>query len=238
MATASIETRMYIDGQWCAADGGKTLAVINPADESTIAEVAYGGRAEADRADRGGGAGLSGLAGPLGLRPGQGPEAHRRADPRTGRRDRPDPDAGAGQAPARGQGRGAALGRHLRVVRRGRASAPTAGSSPRRTSPSGTARSSTRSASSARSPRGTSRSPCPAARSPRRWPSGCTIVSRPADQTPLTLIGIFECLADAGFPPGWPTSSSARRGRWPTPSSRTRPSARSASPARPRSARS
>jgi len=32
--------------------------------------------------------------------------------------------------------------------------------------------------------------------------AGCTVVSRPADQTPLTLIQIFGCLADAGFPPG------------------------------------
>ena len=68
--------------------------------------------------------------------------------------------------------------------------------------------------------------------------AGCTVVSRPADQTPLTLIQMFECLADAGLPRAWPTWSSARRGRSPTPSSSTRPSARSASPARPRSARS
>ncbi len=32
--------------------------------------------------------------------------------------------------------------------------------------------------------------------------AGCTIVSRPADQTPLCLIAVFECLADAGLPPG------------------------------------
>src|SRR5262249_45943276 len=32
--------------------------------------------------------------------------------------------------------------------------------------------------------------------------AGCTVVSRPADQTPLTLIHMFECLADAGIPPG------------------------------------
>jgi succinate-semialdehyde dehydrogenase/glutarate-semialdehyde dehydrogenase len=31
---------------------------------------------------------------------------------------------------------------------------------------------------------------------------GCTVVSRPADQTPLSLIGLFECLADAGVPAG------------------------------------
>src|SRR5881398_1167205 len=53
MATATARdfpTQMYIDGKWCDARDGKTLAVINPADESTIAEVAFGGRAEADRA--------------------------------------------------------------------------------------------------------------------------------------------------------------------------------------------
>ena len=47
---ASVPTQMYIDGQWSDAKGGGTLAVINPADESTIAEVAFGGRADADRA--------------------------------------------------------------------------------------------------------------------------------------------------------------------------------------------
>jgi succinate-semialdehyde dehydrogenase/glutarate-semialdehyde dehydrogenase len=50
-ATATeFPTQMYIDGQWCGARDGKTLAVINPADESVLAEVAYGGRAEAERA--------------------------------------------------------------------------------------------------------------------------------------------------------------------------------------------
>jgi succinate-semialdehyde dehydrogenase/glutarate-semialdehyde dehydrogenase len=32
--------------------------------------------------------------------------------------------------------------------------------------------------------------------------AGCTIVSRPASQTPLCLIKVFECMADAGLPPG------------------------------------
>src|SRR4029077_2579766 len=31
---------------------------------------------------------------------------------------------------------------------------------------------------------------------------GCTIVSRPASQTPLCLIKVFECLAEAGLPAG------------------------------------
>ncbi|MBV8311524.1 MAG: aldehyde dehydrogenase family protein, partial [Planctomycetaceae bacterium] len=47
---AEYPTRMFIDGSWCDALDGKTLAVINPADESVLAEVAYGTRTEADRA--------------------------------------------------------------------------------------------------------------------------------------------------------------------------------------------
>src|SRR4051794_31985557 len=55
MATATVPatefpTQMFIDGEWTAAAEGTTLAVINPADESTLAEVAYGSRADADRA--------------------------------------------------------------------------------------------------------------------------------------------------------------------------------------------
>ena len=42
--------RMYINGVWCDARGGQTLAVINPADESVLAEVAWGGREDAERA--------------------------------------------------------------------------------------------------------------------------------------------------------------------------------------------
>src|SRR5262249_17038289 len=38
---------------------------------------------------------------------------------------------------------------------------------------------------------------------------GCTVVSRPADQTPLTLVHIFRCLAAAGLPPGVATPGMA-----------------------------
>src|SRR5438445_11169435 len=48
-ATASLK-RMYIDGKWCEADNGKTLGVINPATEEVLEEIAYGGRAEVRRA--------------------------------------------------------------------------------------------------------------------------------------------------------------------------------------------
>jgi succinate-semialdehyde dehydrogenase/glutarate-semialdehyde dehydrogenase len=41
---------MYIDGKWCEADDGRTLGVINPATEGIVADVAYGGRKETRRA--------------------------------------------------------------------------------------------------------------------------------------------------------------------------------------------
>ncbi|MCI0457643.1 MAG: NAD-dependent succinate-semialdehyde dehydrogenase [Gemmataceae bacterium] len=48
-ATATLK-KMFIDGKWVAADKGGTLGVINPATEETIADIAYGGRAETRRA--------------------------------------------------------------------------------------------------------------------------------------------------------------------------------------------
>jgi succinate-semialdehyde dehydrogenase / glutarate-semialdehyde dehydrogenase len=53
MATATASTtkqRMFIDGKWCDADDGRTLTVINPATEEGVADVAYGGRKETHRA--------------------------------------------------------------------------------------------------------------------------------------------------------------------------------------------
>jgi len=53
MATATTtgtQKRMYIDGKWCDADDGRTLRVINPATEEVIAEMAYGNRAMVRRA--------------------------------------------------------------------------------------------------------------------------------------------------------------------------------------------
>ena len=44
------KTQAYIDGQWCDADGGETVPVLNPANGETIAEVAKCGTAETRRA--------------------------------------------------------------------------------------------------------------------------------------------------------------------------------------------
>src|SRR5438067_12215249 len=50
-ATASATMKkMYIDGQWCTAQDGKTIRVINPATEELIAEMALGSRADVKRA--------------------------------------------------------------------------------------------------------------------------------------------------------------------------------------------
>jgi succinate-semialdehyde dehydrogenase/glutarate-semialdehyde dehydrogenase len=51
MTTATATQRkMYIDGKWTEAAGGGTLGVINPATEEVIADVAYGNRSDARRA--------------------------------------------------------------------------------------------------------------------------------------------------------------------------------------------
>ncbi len=49
MSTAT-PTRLFIDGKWCDADSGKTHSVVNPATEEGIAEIAWGGWAETRRA--------------------------------------------------------------------------------------------------------------------------------------------------------------------------------------------
>ena len=47
---ALLKTQAYIDGQWADADGGDTLPVTNPATGETIAEIAKCGTAETRRA--------------------------------------------------------------------------------------------------------------------------------------------------------------------------------------------
>ena len=123
MATATatdLPTQMYIDGQWCDARDGKTLAVINPADESTIAEVAYGDRADADRAIE---------AAARAFPAWRAVSAYDRAKvlKKTAELMRERADAIArtltqeqGKPLPEAKARGAALRRHLRVVRRGR----------------------------------------------------------------------------------------------------------------------
>ncbi len=48
--TAAPQGKMFINGTWCEAGDGQTYAVVNPATEEAIADVAYGGRSDARRA--------------------------------------------------------------------------------------------------------------------------------------------------------------------------------------------
>src|SRR3954451_15130397 len=50
-ATSTAAThRMYIDGKWAEAADGRTLGVTNPATEETVAQMAFGRRADVRRA--------------------------------------------------------------------------------------------------------------------------------------------------------------------------------------------
>lgn len=49
-ATATATKRMFIDGKWCDGAQGKTVGVINPANEEVIVEMAFGARADTKRA--------------------------------------------------------------------------------------------------------------------------------------------------------------------------------------------
>jgi succinate-semialdehyde dehydrogenase / glutarate-semialdehyde dehydrogenase len=204
MSTAvatEIPARMYINGVWCDARGGQTLAVINPADESVLAKVAWGGREDAERAI----------------------EAAARAFPEWRAssvydrakilkltaelmRERADH---IGRALTQEQGKPLTEAR-LEVLHAadtfewfaeegkrayGRIIPPT--NTAKRyyitKHPVGVVGTITPWNFPAALP---SRKIAPA------LAAGCTVVSRPADQTPLTLILIFECMADAGLPAG------------------------------------
>ena len=45
-----LQNQLFIDGQWCDADDGRTLAVYNPATADVLAKVANGGAKETQRA--------------------------------------------------------------------------------------------------------------------------------------------------------------------------------------------
>jgi succinate-semialdehyde dehydrogenase / glutarate-semialdehyde dehydrogenase len=202
MAIATkLPTQMYIDGKWTGAVDGKTLAVINPADESTLAEVAYGSRLEADRAIE-----AAARAFPAWRNLSVYDRAkilkktadlmRERADAiaraLTQEQGKPLPEARAevlhaadtfewfAEEGKRAYGRiippSNITKRHYAIMH-----------------PVGVVGTITPWNFPVTLP---SRKIAPA------LAVGCTVVSRPADQTPLCLIQMFECLADAGLPPG------------------------------------
>ena len=204
MATAvatELRKQMYIDGSWCDLIEGRTLAVINPADESVVAQVAFGGKADAERA----------IAAAARAFPAwRALSAYDRAKvlKKTAdlMRDRADAIA---RTLTMEQGKPLAEAR-LEVLHTadtfewfaeegkrayGRIIPPT---------------NVAKRYYAIKHPVGVVGTITPwnfpaALPSRKIGPAlavGCTVVSRPADQTPLTLIHIFECLSEAGLPPG------------------------------------
>jgi succinate-semialdehyde dehydrogenase / glutarate-semialdehyde dehydrogenase len=204
MSTAvatKFSAQMYIDGAWCDAADGGTLAVINPADESILADVAYGGRADAERAIK---------AAVRAFPEWRAGSVYDRAKilKKTAElmRDRADRIA---KALTQEQGKPLAEAKmevlhaadtfewfaeegkraYGRII-------PPANIAKRYyviKHPVGVVGTITPWNFPAALP---SRKIAPA------LAAGCTVVSRPADQTPLTLILMFECMADAGLPAG------------------------------------
>jgi succinate-semialdehyde dehydrogenase / glutarate-semialdehyde dehydrogenase len=204
MATAvatELKRQMYIDGEWCDSRQGRKLAVINPADESVVAEVAHGSREDAERAIE---------AAARAFPAWRALSAYDRAKvlKKTAdlMRERADPIA---RTLTMEQGKPIAEAK-MEVLHTadtfewfaeegkrayGRIIPPT--NVAKRyyaiKHPVGVVGTITPWNFPAALP---SRKIAPA------LAVGCTVVSRPADQTPLTLIHMFECLADAGLPPG------------------------------------
>src|SRR5215210_4896808 len=204
MATATdteLGTRMYIDGRWCDADDGRTLAVINPADETTIAAVAYGGRAEADRAID---------AAARAFPSWRATSAYDRAKvlKKTAELMRARADAMA-RTLTREQGK--PLPEAKAEILHSADTFEWFAEEGKRAygrviPPSNMAKRH----SAIKHPVGVVGTITPW-NFPVTLPSrkiapalavGCTVVSRPAEQTPLCLIQLFECLAEAGLPPG------------------------------------
>src|SRR5713101_7861616 len=199
-ATASLK-RMYIDGKWCAADSGRTLGVINPANEEVLSEIAYGGRVETRRALE---AAHKAMASWMKLTSWDrakvlrktGDLMRERADAiartLTMEQGKPLPEAKAeilhsadtfewfGEEGKRAYGQiipNSQPGKRHQTLKH----------------PVGVV--------AAISP-WNFRITLQARKIAPALASGCTIVSRPASQTPLCLIQVFECMVEAGLPPG------------------------------------
>jgi succinate-semialdehyde dehydrogenase/glutarate-semialdehyde dehydrogenase len=201
MIETEYPTKMYINGEWCNARGGTTLAVINPADESVLANVAYGGKEDAERA----------IAAAARVFPAwRAVSAYDRAKilKKTAdlMRERADHIA-RGLTQEQGKPLGEAKMEVLHAAdtfewfaEEGKRAygriIPPANMAKRHyvvSHPVGVVGTITPWNFPAALP---SRKIAPA------LAAGCTVVSRAADQTPLTLIMMFECLADAGLPAG------------------------------------
>ncbi len=204
MATAvasELNGQMYIDGAWCDARDGRKIEVTNPADESVVAEVAYGGRADADRAVE-----AAARAFPAWRATSVQDRAKILKKTADLMRDRADRIA---RTLTSEQGK-PLLEAKTEVLHAADTFEWFAEEGKRAYGRIIPAWNVTKRHYAISHPIGVVGSITPW-NFPAALPSrkiapalavGCTVVSRPADQTPLTLIQMFECLADAGLPPG------------------------------------
>lgn len=194
-------TRMFIDGQWRDALDGQTLAVVNPADESTVADVAYGGRADADAAIE---AAAKAMPGWRALSVYDRAKILKKTADLI--RDRVDRIARA-LTMEQGKPLAEAKSEVLHAADTFEWFAEEGKRSYGRLIPPSNV---LKRYYAIKHPVGVVGTITPwnfpAALPSRKigpaLAAGCTVVSRPSDQTPITLILMFECLADAGLPPG------------------------------------
>ncbi len=195
------DTQLFIDGQWRPGRGGQA-PVLNPANEETIGSHAVADKADLDEALRGGFARVCEMAQHVGLRAVKGHAPRRRAFAGAQRKRRARHDHGAGQAPRRSPGWKPPQAPTSSIGWPRRADAPTAASSP------GAPRTSARWWSR-------SRSALVAAFSPWNFPinqavrkisaalaSGCSIIIKGPEDTPISCAALVAAFADAGLPPG------------------------------------
>jgi succinate-semialdehyde dehydrogenase/glutarate-semialdehyde dehydrogenase len=204
MATATATKtgkRMFIDGQWCDADNGRTLGVINPANEEIVSEVAYGGRAETQRALE-----AAAKAMPAWMKLTAWDRAKVLKKTAELMRERADAIARTltlEQGKPLAEAKAETLHSADTFEWFGEEGKRAYGDVIPNSVPG-------KKHVTLKHPVGVV-----AAISPWNFPitlqarkiapalaTGCTIVSRPASQTPLCLIQVFECLVDAGLPPG------------------------------------
>ncbi len=201
MTTAIAPGRMFINGQWRDAADGRTLDVINPATEETLTPVAYGGRVEARQA-------LEAAAAAL-------PAWRKQTAWDRGRvlKKTADLMRERGDAIARilTQEQGKPLAEAKAEVLHSADTFEWFAEEGKRAYGQVIPQSQPgKRHLTIKHPVGVV-----AAISPWNFPitlqarkiapalaAGCTIVSRPASQTPLSLIEVFTCLAESGLPPG------------------------------------
>lgn len=201
IASTTSPGQMYINGQWREAADGRTLGVINPATEGVVAEVAYGSRREAKEAIEAASAAFSAWRNRTAWERGQvlkkTADLMRQRAEEIGRTLTQEQGKPLAEAKAEIMHSADTFEWFAEEGKRAYGQVIPTAQAPKRYM-------------TLKHPVGVV-----AAISPWNFPvtlqsrkiapalaAGCTIVSRPASQTPISLMQVFECLVEAGLPPG------------------------------------